>query len=364
MGNTSLLVRLTPVAGALATLAAFGCAWLIARSALAPAPGIALLACGIAGIALMFLIPLRITRGLRAQVAGLQDELRAAIAETKPRPDATEAHESGEQNLALSAVLPDPARPSHPAASPDPAASSHPAALSRPAEPHPPPSAFPSISALATEPAMAAPEADQPEDEDDLVASVTDLVTSLAARLGKSVTVRAEGFDSRTLSPDRRLAVKDVLIQLARNSVVHGIEPADERVRAGKPPAGTIALLPVPALPDGSFGFTFGDDGRGLDVARIRECAVARGFLGREAADDADDAAVAALVFLSGFSTLDESPAAPARGAGLALIEQRVVDDCGGELTVDSHPGESCTFSFVLPERARKSTGPLAASPS
>jgi chemotaxis protein histidine kinase CheA len=143
---------------------------------------------------------------------------------------------------------------------------------------------------------------------------------------------------------------------------MHGIETADERVRAGKPSAGTIALLPAPELPDGSFGFAFRDDGRGLDVARIRERAIASGFLARDAAEDADEATVAALVFLPGFTTSDDSPAGPARGLGLHLIERRVVDDCGGELTVDSHPGESCTFSFVLPERALDFTGALAVS--
>jgi signal transduction histidine kinase len=343
MGNTPTLLRLAPFAGALATLAALGYAWLIARTALALVPGVALLACGVAGIGVAFLIPLRAARNLRTQVVGMEQELRAKTVANQQAVDEC-AQARNEAAAALAAMRADAAELAELRAS----------LAGR---------GLPAQTELERE-----PEVEQPEYDDDVIASVTDLARSLAARLGKFVTVRAEGFDTRTLSPDRRLAVKDVLIQLARNSVMHGIESADERAQAGKPRAGSIAILPTPALPAGSFGFTFRDDGRGLDVARIRERAVARGLLTGEAEAGADDAAVAALIFLPGFSTSDESAAGPGpalagpgRGLGLHLIQRRVVDDCGGELTLDSHPGESCAFSFVLPDRAREMSGALTA---
>ncbi len=186
---------------------------------------------------------------------------------------------------------------------------------------------------------------------DDLIASVMELAATLAKRAGKSVTIDADGFDSRALAPDRRLAVKDVLVQLTRNAVLHGIETPAERLAAGKSRGGTIEIHPTPGAPADAFSFTFRDDGRGLDAARIRARAYETGLLSETERDALGDSEVARFIFVPGFSTVDGVTPDAGRGMGMNVIKGRIVDDCGGEIAVDSEAGAFCEFSFVLPAR-------------
>jgi two-component system chemotaxis sensor kinase CheA len=190
------------------------------------------------------------------------------------------------------------------------------------------------------------------ESGDDLAKLVVVLTSELAERSGKEVRIEADEFDSRALPLERRLAVQDVLIELTRNSVEHGIEEPDARVAAGKPRCGTIELRALADAPGGSFGFLFRDDGRGLDPAALRSLAVQRGILDANRAAAYDDAAIAGLIFLPGFSTADHSDEEREHGLGLAAIRRRVVDDCGGEIGVNSETGRSCEFAFSVPARS------------
>ncbi|MBD5605457.1 MAG: hypothetical protein IAI48_10245 [Candidatus Eremiobacteraeota bacterium] len=186
---------------------------------------------------------------------------------------------------------------------------------------------------------------------DDLIASVGELATTLAKHFGEPVRIDARDFDSRPLPPDRRLVVKDVLVQLVRNSLAHGIEPAAERDAAGKPRVATIAIHPIANDEPDSFAFTYRDDGRGLDPAAIRRRAVASGMLDEAAAASVDDSDVASFIFEPGFTTIESLSREAGRGMGMNVVKDRVVDDCGGEIELDSEPGAFCEFSFVLPLR-------------
>jgi len=187
---------------------------------------------------------------------------------------------------------------------------------------------------------------------DDLIDNVGKLAADLAAKLGKAVKIDADGFDSRTLPPAQRLVVKDVLIQLTRNSLAHGIETTQEREAAHKSRVATIEIHPLREQQPDSFSFSFRDDGRGLDAEKIRARAVAAGLLPAERATLADDSEIASFIFAPGFSTSDETTLTAGRGVGMNVVKQRVVDDCGGEIGVDSQTGHFCEFTFVLPTEA------------
>ena len=184
---------------------------------------------------------------------------------------------------------------------------------------------------------------------DDLVTDLRTLVMSISKTLGKEVRVDADGFDSRELPSAQRLIVKDVLIQLTRNSVAHGIEAPAVREAAGKPRVATIDLHPLPDTPAGTFAFSFRDDGRGLDADKIKVRALAAGLLAPDRANDVDDSEIASFIFAPTFSTADKTSVHAGRGMGMNVIKQRVVDDSGGEITVNSEVGNFCEFSFVLP---------------
>src|SRR6202022_1652796 len=88
------------------------------------------------------------------------------------------------------------------------------------------------------------------------------------------------------LEVDRRVleATKDPLIHLVRNAIDHGIEPSKARTEAGKAPRGRVTVT-VAALEGGRIEIRVEDDGRGIDLARVRDAAVRAGLLSSEAAE-------------------------------------------------------------------------------
>jgi chemotaxis protein histidine kinase CheA/ActR/RegA family two-component response regulator len=133
------------------------------------------------------------------------------------------------------------------------------------------------------------------------------------------------------------------LEHLLRNAVVHGIESSDEREQRGKPRAGRITLFA--ALAGNELRLTLSDDGRGLDLVRIRERALAVGLL-----PDAQSSprALAALIFEPGFSTASEVTALSGRGIGMDAVRVEL-QALGGQVDVDSDSGQGCRFSIRLP---------------
>jgi signal transduction histidine kinase len=183
---------------------------------------------------------------------------------------------------------------------------------------------------------------------DDMVASIGSLSMQVGMKYGKEARIDAAGFDTRGLPDQKRRIVKDVLIQLTRNSMTHGLEDPRLREALGKPRVGTITLRRTEG-PANSFGFTFRDDGRGLDPTRIREAAVAKGLVTPEEAAAMGDGDIVGLIFQPGFSTAEESTTDAGRGMGMNVIKEAIVDKCGGEIGVNSEPGQFTEFTFVIP---------------
>jgi two-component system chemotaxis sensor kinase CheA len=213
------------------------------------------------------------------------------------------------------------------------------------------------LSSLMPELAAAHPEIGGPID--DLVGSISSLASQVGMKQGKEVRVDAAGFDSRVLPDEKRRIVKDVLIQLTRNSMAHGIEDGRLREALGKQRAATITIRRIEG-PENSFGFTFRDDGRGLDPTRIRESAVAKGLISPEAGASMSDGDIVGLIFQPGFSTADEATTDAGRGMGMNVIKEAIVDKCGGEIGVNSEPGQFAEFTFVIPLTPQLESGTQA----
>ncbi len=162
---------------------------------------------------------------------------------------------------------------------------------------------------------------------------------------GKRVEVEVYGRD---VPIDRRIAERllDTVLQLTRNSVVHGIESPELRARAGKPELGRVTLF---AEQIGEWlRITVADDGRGADVERIRELAVAAGTVTREAADRAEEDDLLALLFLPGLTTHSRADLLAGRGLGLDLV-QNTVRRLGGTIRLRSRAGGGLTATFEVP---------------
>jgi two-component system chemotaxis sensor kinase CheA len=166
-------------------------------------------------------------------------------------------------------------------------------------------------------------------------------VRESARRTGKRVRCEVRGEDTEL---DRHVheRLADALLHLLRNAVDHGIEDPEERRRSGKVDEGTIL---VHAMQLGSrVILTVGDDGAGVDIAKVRRRAAelgidARGF---------DDGEVLQLLFRPGFSTTNEVTDVSGRGVGLDAVREGLAA-LRGRIEVASVPGEGTRFRISVP---------------
>ena len=168
-------------------------------------------------------------------------------------------------------------------------------------------------------------------------------MAALSEELGKPARFvwRANGLKlSRRYAP----VVRDAVVQLARNSLVHGVEPAGERQGRGKPAVATLQFAARERPAEKQIELVFQDDGGGLDFQALRRRA---GELGLAAEREED---LRQLIFRPGFSTASESLHA-GRGVGLDLVKSRI-EALGGRIAVHSEPGRFCAFQILLPEEA------------
>ena len=170
-------------------------------------------------------------------------------------------------------------------------------------------------------------------------------VRDLAKKRGKEVSFEVLGKDTEM---DRAILeeLPDPILHILRNAIDHGIEPAEERVRKGKPPVGTIRLEATKERESVVIRVT--DDGRGIDPAVLRRVALERGVINREQADTLLDAEVMMLITLPGFSTAKEVTDVSGRGVGMDVV-RGAVESLRGNLLIDSVVNQGTVFTLKLP---------------
>ncbi|WP_306225168.1 chemotaxis protein CheW [Bosea beijingensis] len=171
------------------------------------------------------------------------------------------------------------------------------------------------------------------------------IVRDLSAELGKRIELLTDGAETEL---DRQILdlIKDPLIHMVRNCADHAIElPADRR-EAGKPEHGTIRLAAYHE--GGSVTISIADDGRGLDIERIRGKAMAKGLASEAELDKLSDAQISRFIFHPGFSTADSVTAVSGRGVGMDVVKANV-DSIGGTVDVASRPGLGTTITIKIP---------------
>ncbi len=167
------------------------------------------------------------------------------------------------------------------------------------------------------------------------------LVRSLARTTGKDVALEVYGGAAEL---DKSVAERifPTLVHLLRNAVDHGIEPSAERVAAGKPPVATIAVS-CTSEANRSVEIRVRDDGRGIDAEQVLRRA------GLPAGRAADGATLLDLICRPGFSTRAKADETSGRGVGMDVVRRVVVDQLGGELSLETDPGEGTTFLLRVP---------------
>lgn len=167
----------------------------------------------------------------------------------------------------------------------------------------------------------------------------------VSGRLGRPVRLEVSGADERV---DRGLLERllDPLIHLIRNAVDHGLEPAEDRRRAGKPAEGVIKL--DIHRESEALLVSLEDDGRGIDAEVIRQAAVERGLFPPQEAALMDRSHLLNLLTAPAFSTRREVTELSGRGVGLDVVRSSV-ESVGGHLEMASEPGKGSRFTLVIP---------------
>jgi two-component system chemotaxis sensor kinase CheA len=171
------------------------------------------------------------------------------------------------------------------------------------------------------------------------------VVRELAVGLSKPTVLTIEGEDTEA---DKAIVemLFEPLLHVVRNAMDHGIEAAPERAAAGKPVNASIRLS---ARRRGEHVVVeIEDDGKGIDVARVRKTAGMRRIVAEEVLSAMSDQDAVDLIFMPGFSTADEVTDLSGRGVGMDAV-RTAVERIGGRVTVDSDPGRGSTVRFILP---------------
>ncbi|WP_457624717.1 chemotaxis protein CheA [Persephonella sp.] len=171
------------------------------------------------------------------------------------------------------------------------------------------------------------------------------IVRDLAKKLNKKVNLVLEGEDTEI---DRSILDKleDPLIHLVRNAIDHGIEPPEERLKAGKPEVGTIKLS---AFQEGDrIIIAIEDDGRGIDVEKVKRKAVEKGLISPEQAENMSDKEAYELLFMPGFSTAEQISDVSGRGVGMDVVAS-TIHSLRGTIEVESELGKGTKFIMKLP---------------
>jgi len=171
------------------------------------------------------------------------------------------------------------------------------------------------------------------------------MVRDLAREAGKEIELVLEGSE---IELDKAMldTISEPLIHLLKNAVDHGIEPAETRQKRKKKRSGMVKLAAKRA--ENHILIDVGDDGSGIDTARMKEVAVRKGFVSPEEAESLQDKDILNLLFEPGVTSAEEVTDVSGRGVGLDVVKNSV-KRLGGTVEVTTQKGEGTLFTLTLP---------------
>lgn len=169
------------------------------------------------------------------------------------------------------------------------------------------------------------------------------MIRDLAAKTDKKIELKLSG-EQTELDKTVMEQIGDPLVHLVRNAIDHGLEPAAQRLNAGKPETGTIALNAYHQ--GGNIVIEIADDGRGLNTEKILAKARDKGIV--DSGATLSEAHIYELIFEPGFSTAEVVSDISGRGVGMDVV-RRNIKQLGGRIEVESVLGQGTTFKIYLP---------------
>jgi two-component system chemotaxis sensor kinase CheA len=180
---------------------------------------------------------------------------------------------------------------------------------------------------------------------DILTENLSRAVERTSGSIGKKVRMDATGVDAATLENAPRRLIKEVLLQLVRNSVFHGIESPDKRLERGKNESGLITVSIN--TENERIHIRLQDDGEGLDFEKIKQRAEQMHLI-RKNEKIEDKNRIYQAIFMPGFSTARSESMYAGRGMGLDLVRSRIREH-NGTIKIQTEAGKGSVFHIFLP---------------
>lgn len=171
------------------------------------------------------------------------------------------------------------------------------------------------------------------------------MVRDLANSLNKKVNLLIYGEGTEI---DRAIIelITEPLTHLIRNSIDHGIETPEQRLKKGKPDEGIIMLK---AYQQGSnIYIEVNDDGKGISIERIKETGIEKELITAQQASSMDKDEVLSLIFEPGFSTKEEITGVSGRGVGMDVVKKQI-EKLRGTINIETEPGKGTDITIILP---------------
>jgi chemotaxis protein histidine kinase CheA len=178
-------------------------------------------------------------------------------------------------------------------------------------------------------------------------------VFELAQEMGKKVQLSIEGRENE-IDKNTIETLRDVFLHTVRNAVDHGIESPRERRLAGKAETGRLEIRCT--RESGGMKIVIADDGRGIDLEKIRAKAVKQGYAAESAAAAFTREELTNFIFQSGFSTASTVNSVSGRGVGMDVVRSNI-ERLKGSITVESEPGRGTAFIITVPLSIAALTG-------
>jgi two-component system chemotaxis sensor kinase CheA len=184
-----------------------------------------------------------------------------------------------------------------------------------------------------------------------LVESLSKAASKASEDMEKKVRFVASEIDAEAIENGPRRIIKEILMQLVRNSVVHGVEKPEVRKTKGKNETGIIKLSIKVTEDHQNIHIKLSDDGKGLDYRKIAEKAVNRKLIKKENANNKD--ILIRAIFAPGFSTADTESVHAGRGIGLNLVRDRI-KEVNGTIKLNSETDKGTVFFVSIPLQQQK----------
>jgi two-component system chemotaxis sensor kinase CheA len=177
-----------------------------------------------------------------------------------------------------------------------------------------------------------------------MVESFSKTVNKAAADMEKKVKFIIDDIEPEVVENGPRRVMKEIVMQLIRNSVAHGVESPEERLAKGKNETGIVKLSMK--VVNNVINIELRDDGRGLDYKKISEKAIRNNIIKKEDADNKN--MLVKAIFAPGFSTADSEGMHAGRGIGLNLVRDRI-KEVNGSIKLRSEENKGTAFLITIP---------------